>query len=182
MGRTILRLSCFVLSMAMFLGIGTNTWAAEQTKNEIDDRCRIVFAEAGLEPEEGQVAVAAVINNREESELFPDDFYDIINQKGQFSSVKNGEIYNCGKPVDSEKLSPEIYIATRKVTIFQEDPTEALLWAEAERLGLDPEKYAAGGALYFYAPKACSEKALAERANIPVKVQIGNHIFYKVWE
>ena len=63
-----------------------------------------------------------------------------------------------------------------------EDPTEQLLWEEAVRLGLDPEVYAAGGAKYFYNPNACSEAALAERANIKCKVQIGNHVFYKVWD
>lgn len=147
---------------------------------EFQDRCRITYAEAGIESKEGQIAVAAVILNREESSNYPDSFYEVIFQKNQFSPVIDGEIYNDGKVVCYETIPQETIEAVKKA-LNGEDPTEQLLWKEAERLGLDPEKYAKGGALYFYDPRYCSQSILAERANIRVKVQIGNHIFYKVW-
>ncbi|MEI3356536.1 MAG: hypothetical protein V8R81_05810 [Clostridia bacterium] len=57
-----------------------------------------------------------------------------------------------------------------------------LLTAEAIRLGKDPEVYAKGGALYFCELSGCSEKEQAFRANIAVKVKVGDQIYYKVWD
>ena len=62
-----------------------------------------------------------------------------------------------------------------------EDPTENWLRKEAKRLGLNSEKYASGGALYFYSPEFTSSSELVARSNIKCKVQKGGHIFYKVW-
>ena len=151
---------------------------------EFEDRCRLTYAESGLEPEEGQVAVAATILNRQYSSEFKadGDFYKTMNNG--FSSVRNGEIYiMTSNPyvLDYEDV-PEKTIRATERALNGEDPTEQLLWEEAVRLGLDPEVYAAGGAKFFYNPNACSEAALAERASIKCKVQIGNHIFYKVWD
>ena len=147
---------------------------------EFQDRCRIAYAESGVESSKGQIAVVAVILNREESNILPDSFYGVIQQKWQFSSVKDGEIYNCGEVVDYENI-PQRTINAVERALSGEDPTEKLLWEEAERLGYDPEKYAKGGALFFYNPDYCSDAALEERARIKVKVRIGDHIFFKVW-
>lgn len=151
---------------------------------EFQDRCRLTYAESGLEDEIGQVAVAATILNRQYSSEFHADgnFYNVMNNG--FSSVHNGEIYimTSNPYVLYYEDVPERTIRATERAINGEDPTEQLLWEEAVRLGLDPEVYAAGGAKYFYNPNACSEAALAERANIKCKVQIGNHVFYKVWD
>ena len=151
---------------------------------EFQDRCRLTYAESGLEDEIGQVAVAATIIHRQYSPEFRADgnFYNVMNNG--FSSVRNGEIYimTSNPYVLYYEDVPERTIRATERALNGEDPTEQLLWKEAERLGLDPEVYAAGGAKYFYNPNACSEAALAERANIKCKVQIGNHVFYKVWD
>ena len=151
---------------------------------EFQDRCRLTYAESGLEDEIGQVAVAATIIHRQYSPEFraDGDFYNVMNNG--FSSVRNGEIYiMTSKPyVLYYEDVPERTIRATERALNGEDPTEQLLWEEAVRLGLDPEVYAAGGAKYFYNPNVCSEAALAERANIKCKVQIGNHVFYKVWD
>lgn len=144
------------------------------------DRCRLTYAEATGESIIGQIAVAAVVINREECVEFPDTFYEVINQSGQFSVVKNGEIYS-GSIVNYEDISQETINAVKRA-LGGEDPTEQLLWEEAERLGLDPIKYAEGGALYFYNPDGCSDAELKFRANIKVKIRIGNHVFYKYWD
>ena len=151
---------------------------------EFQDRCRLTYAESGLEDEIGQVAVAATIIHRQYSPEFraDGDFYQVMNNG--FSSVRNGEIYiMTSNPyvLYYEDVSERSIRATERA-LNGEDPTEQLLWEEAVRLGLDPEVYAAGGAKYFYNPNVCSEAALAERANIKCKVQIGNHVFYKVWD
>ena len=151
---------------------------------EFQDRCRLTYAESGLEDEIGQVAVAATIIHRQYSPEFRADgnFYNVMNNG--FSSVRNGEIYimTSNPYVLYYEDVPERTIRATERAINGEDPTEQLLWEEAVRLGLDPEVYAAGGAKYFYNPNACSEADLAERANIKCKVQIGNHVFYKVWD
>lgn len=66
--------------------------------------------------------------------------------------------------------------------LMGEDPTEEALRAEARRLGIDEEQYAEGGALFFYNPNACGTNALEEREGIKVKVSLGLHTFYKVWD
>lgn len=136
--------------------------------DEFEDRCRMTYAESGLEDIEGQIAVAAVIINREQNSNFPNTFKGVITQSGAFSSVQGGEIYiMTANPyvLDYEDI-PERTIEATQRAINGEDPTEQLLWNEAVRLGLDPQKYAEGGALFFYNPSACSAEALAERANI----------------
>ena len=159
------------------------TTIVEETQTEIDtefwDFCMLTFAESGAECIEGQIAVAAVIINRKEDSFFPDTFTEVINQPNQFSPVVNGKIYS---EIDSYEELPDKTIEAVERALEGEDPTEQLLWDEAVRLGLDPVKYADGGALYFYNPAYCDWQQLAARNNIKVKVRIGNHIFYKVWD
>ena len=162
----------------------TNSEVQEINQEEFETRCKLTYAESGNQDYEGQVAVAAVILNRQASENFPDTFEGVMTQKGAFSSVKNGNVYiMTSKPyvIEYEKI-PEKTIKATQDALNGYDPTEELLWQEAVRLGLDPEKYAEGGALFFYNPKYCSESALMERNSIKCKVQIGDHIFYKVWD
>nr|BDD45045.1 hypothetical protein 33 [Bacillaceae bacterium] len=53
---------------------------------------RLVEAEAKNQPFEGKVAVAKVVLNRVESNLFPNDIRSVIYQPRQFSPVSNGMI------------------------------------------------------------------------------------------
>lgn len=142
--------------------------------------CEITYAEAGNQTEEQQVAAAATILNRVESNIFPNTIREVIMQKGQFASTRNGHIYACGKTVDFSKVPDMTKEAARKA-LNGEDPTENWLRKEAKRLGLNSEKYASGGALYFYSPEFTSSSELAARSNIKCKVQKGGHVFYKVW-
>ena len=140
----------------------------------------ITYAEAGNQTEEQQVATAATILNRVESNIFPNTIKEVIMQKGQFASTRNGHIYACGKTVDFSKV-PDVTKEAARRALNGEDPTENCLRKEAQRLGLSSEKYASGGALYFYSPEYTSSSELAARSNIKCKVQKGGHVFYKVW-
>lgn len=155
------------------------------TTEEYEEFCIIGMAEFGIESLEGQIAGFATILNRYQSSQYPDTVHDVIHQPYQFSAVRNGEIYvlKNGKYVVAqfEDVNEKTILAAQRA-LKGEDPTEQLLWEEAERLGLDPKKYAEGGALFFYNPDHCSEAELKAREAIKVKVSIGNHVFYKFWD
>ncbi|WP_139376806.1 cell wall hydrolase [Halobacillus salinus] len=67
--------------------------------NEKDLLSRLVEAEAKGESYAGKVAVATVVLNRVESELFPDSLRGVILQEYQFTPVSNGQI---NKPASQE--------------------------------------------------------------------------------
>jgi N-acetylmuramoyl-L-alanine amidase len=93
------------------------------TLNDVDLLAHLIFAEAGIEPYSGQVAVGAVVLNRTRSKEFPNTIAGVIYQTGQFEPV--GNYYFNSEPSASAK--------------------QAAL--EAVR-GTDPSH----GALYFFDP------------------------------
>lgn len=140
----------------------------------------VTYAEAGNQTLEQQLAVAATILNRVESESFPNTIQEVISQKGQFSSVKGGTVMAFGEPVAFSDV-PESCVEAAERALAGEDPTEELLRQEAIRKGLNPDEYARGGALFFYNPDYCGNSEIEMRNSIQVKVEYGDHIFYKVW-
>jgi N-acetylmuramoyl-L-alanine amidase len=60
---------------------------------------RLVTAEAKGEPYEGKVAVATVVLNRVDHEMYPDSIKEVIYEKRQFQPVDNGMI---NKPATEE--------------------------------------------------------------------------------
>lgn len=119
------------------------------SEGDFDLLVRLVAAEAGGEPYDGQVAVAAVVLNRMRSYKFPNTVRGVVYQENQFSSVP--------------KLP---YIV----------PSESCRRAVVEALnGIDPSN----GALYFYNPETSSEEGLRffNSANLKVTARIGNHVF-----
>ena len=106
---------------------------------------RLVYAEARGEPYKGQVAVAAVVLNRVRSASFPNTISGVIYQSGAFSCVSIGSINNT--------------------------PDSSCVRAALEAMnGWDPT----GGCLYYYNPRATSDKWIRTRT---VKTVIGNHSF-----
>ncbi|MBR1821307.1 MAG: spore cortex-lytic enzyme [Clostridia bacterium] len=106
---------------------------------------KLVYAEARGESYKGQVAVAAVVLNRVASSSFPNTISGVIYQSGAFSCVSNGSINNT--------------------------PDSTAIRAALDALnGWDPT----GGCLYYYNPKATSDKWIRTRT---VKTVIGNHSF-----
>ncbi|WP_082234500.1 cell wall hydrolase [Halobacillus massiliensis] len=61
---------------------------------EKDLLARLVEAEAQGENYSGKVAVATVVLNRVDSDIFPDTIHNVINDGIQFSPVLNGSINN----------------------------------------------------------------------------------------
>ncbi|CEI83768.1 spore cortex-lytic enzyme [Oceanobacillus oncorhynchi subsp. incaldanensis] len=63
------------------------------SNNDIQLMANAVYGEARGEPYEGQVAVAAVILNRVNSELFPDTVSGVIFEPRAFTAVADGQIW-----------------------------------------------------------------------------------------
>ena len=85
-----------------------------------------------------------------------------------------------GEPVAFSEV-PESCVQAAERALAGEDPTEELLRQEAISKGFNPDEYASGGALFFYNPDYCGSSEIEMRNSIQVKVEFGDHIFYKVW-
>ena len=125
------------------------TAASESGSDEIDLLARVINAEARGEPYLGQVAVGAVIMNRVKSAEFPNTIAGVIYQKGQFSSVTDGQINKA----------------------YEDEATIKKAAREAYN-GSDPTN----GALFFYNAKTTKSKWLYTRPTLKV---IGSHTFAK---
>ncbi len=53
----------------------------------------IIYAESGNQPLEGKIAVGNVVMNRVNDSRFPDNIYDVLFQKNQFTPASSGSIY-----------------------------------------------------------------------------------------
>ncbi|MFC4322917.1 cell wall hydrolase [Litchfieldia salsa] len=113
---------------------------ASFSANELDLLARIVRAEAQSEPFEGKVAVAAVVLNRVESDLFPNSIKEVIYQPRQFQPVSNGQI---NKPADEESI-------------------------RAVHAALTDMRSIAQGSLFFYNPTIATSRWLDSRATAVV--------------
>lgn len=118
---------------------------------ELDLLARLITAEAGAEPYDGQVAVGAVVLNRIKSGNFPKTIQEVIYQAGQFSSLPK-----------LDGLQPS---------------ASALQAAKDAIAGTDPSMMA----LYFYNPLTCKPEGLRffSSPKLQVTVKIGNHVFLK---
>lgn len=93
------------------------------SQQDVHDLARIIYGEARGEPFEGQVAVAAVVLNRLESQSFGNSVKEVIFEPGAFTAVDDGQFY----------LQPD---------------SNAYRAAEAALRGWDPT----GDALYYWNP------------------------------
>ena len=144
----------------------------------------VVYAESGGSTVEEQMSTTETILNRVATKRM--SLTQVIFEKGQFACARNGNIYTgMGESLrlmTPDRVSNDTAQSVEAVLYAKSYITEALLTAEAIRVGKDPEVYAKGGAQYFCELSGCSEKEKAARANIAVKIQIGDHIYYKVWD
>ncbi|SHE43900.1 spore cortex-lytic enzyme [Seinonella peptonophila] len=105
--------------------------------NDIKLMSNAVYGEARGEPYVGQVAVAAVILNRLESEKFPNSISSVIFQPGAFTAVADGQIW----------LTPN---ATAKRAVL-----DAIK-------GWDPST----GCLYYFNPQTATSKWIWSRPQV----------------
>lgn len=111
------------------------------TRDDIILLARIIHGEARGEDFRGKVAVGSVILNRIKSNRFPDTIRDVILQKGQFSSLMDGQAnYYPGE--------------------------EELQAARAALLGYDPTL----GSIFFYNPDIATNTAWISQRNFVTRI------------
>jgi len=112
-------------------GVGPKTSSLIQ---EIEMMAHVVYGESRGESYQGQVAVAAVILNRVESNDFPDSVRDVVFQRNAFTAINDGQ-YNL-QPNDTA------YHAVKDAM-----------------LGWDPSY----GSVYYYNPKLATDQWIFTR-------------------
>lgn len=105
------------------------TYIINLSQSEIDLLAKVVYAESGSQPFEGQVAVAATVINRVYSPKFPNTLTQVIYAPNQFGVVRNGAINR-----------------TPSATAYEA--------VEAAMRGQDPSN----GGLYFWNPRTTKSK------------------------
>ena len=79
----------------------------------------VTMAEAEGECEEGKRLVIDTILNRVDSEYFPDNVYDVVYQRSQFTSIWNGRVDRCEVREDiCELVREELQSRTNTDVIF----------------------------------------------------------------
>ena len=132
--------------------IGAAVTSADAPHNAMDLYwlSRIIYAESGAEPLEGQIAVGNVVLNRMASQEFPDTIPSVIFDRVdgiQFEPVENGMVYK----------TPSVRSVEAAVRVLQGENT-------------------IGDAMYFYAPAL--SQGIWINANRPYLKTIGCHRFY----
>lgn len=89
------------------------------TEKEMDLLARLVTVEAGGEPLEAQIGVAAVVVNRVKSSSFPNTVTDVICARNQFPPVQNGWI---SRPATATA------VAAATQALYGNDPTNGALY------------------------------------------------------
>ncbi len=108
---------------------------------------RIIQAEAEAEPQEGKIAVGAVVVNRVRHSDFPNTIYEVIMEPYQFESVANNRLASVVTPNQ-----------------------EAIEAAEKALQGVDPTN----GALFFFNPHLTENQWLKSKR---VQMATGKHFF-----
>jgi N-acetylmuramoyl-L-alanine amidase len=122
------------------------------SKEDKELLAKLIRAEAVGEPFAGKVAVATVVLNRVDSNLFPNTIKEVIYEVSPggyyaFSPVQNGQI---NKPADEDS-----YRAVEEAIAFRGQGQ---------------------GSIYFYNPVTAKSEWILSRQ---VTIQIGNHVFAK---
>lgn len=158
-----------ILGMMVLLMLGcmhSVTLSKQLSEKQFECLTRNVYFESGIEPDEGQMAVAFVTLNRVHSNVYPNTICKVVYQ----SEYENGQpkLNRCqfswfcdNKP---DKLHPALYAHVKRNTeraikqYYSDDfvdPTDGALWFHGE----------------YVRPYWASK--------VTKTVQIGRHIFYK---
>ncbi len=88
--------------------------------DEIEMLQKIAICEANVDGVEGMAYVIKVVMNRVESDKFPNNVKDVIYQKNQFSTIKNGA-YDKAKPNEESKEAYDLALELDNEALFFEN-------------------------------------------------------------
>lgn len=151
--------SSFVDQPAASLNLPQYKDLNKEQKKEIDCLTRNIYREAGIEPEDGMIAVGLVTMNRVKTEGFPETVCKVVNQKRkqtcQFSWVCLQNLPRVDQRIYSysRSLAIKVFFNHNKIV----DTTQ--------------------GALFYHA-----DYVRPRWNNLEVTTKIGRHIFYKPGE
>lgn len=99
---------------------------------------RIIYAEAGVEPFDGKIAVGNVVLNRVRDEIFPSNIYDVIFDRKygvQFTPTVNGMIYCTPneESVIAAKICLEGYSISYEILYFINASLATNFWVPQNR-------------------------------------------------
>lgn len=122
--------------------------SAYYNENELYWLSRIISAESRGEPIRGQMAVGNTVLNRVRSASFPNSIYGVIFQRGQFSPVLNGTIYNtpAWSSVTAAKMCLEGYAIDNGTLFFCNVATSTSSWIVQNRT----RAFVIGAHTFFY--------------------------------
>ena len=128
----------------------------QRKKDLIETIAKVVYAEARGESFTGQVAVAATIVNRLESEEFSNELTKVL-----------------------EHYTPRYKEVTTEM--LEQNPS-CLKAAEKAYNGEYPlAEFLGGPTLFFYNPEKSDEDEVEARKDIEITTRVGNHVFYSKW-
>lgn len=134
------------------------------TNGKIEPICDVevltamLYCEACGECDEGKYAVMSVIANRKKSSSFPNTYYEVLTQKGQFSPYASGKLV---KVLDEQKYNNETNCRQVVIDVIENGVT--------------------GDWLYFWSKSFYDSKPDGERPPEDTIQQIGNQVFWKNW-
>lgn len=99
------------------------TYDYQADRGDLDELARVVYLEAGSQGKECMQAVASVIINRVDSDIFPCTIHEVIHQKGQYSTAD----------VDCNYVSQEAYSVAYSVLRHGSMIPEGVLYQRCKR-------------------------------------------------
>ena len=106
----------------------TNKGAISHDVSDVDLLAAIIYCEAGAESFDVQLGVASVVMNRVRSGTYPNNIYDVIHQRGQFSPVREGKL---ARVLDGKKATASCYEAANQALAGADNTDGAIGFAYA---------------------------------------------------
>ncbi len=106
----------------------TNQGAVSYDVSDLDLLAAIIYCEAGAESFDVQLGVASVVMNRVRSATYPNNVYDVIHQRGQFSPVREGKL---ARVLENGSATESCYEAARQALAGADNTDGAIGFAYA---------------------------------------------------
>lgn len=99
-------------------------------KKEVELLARLIYSEAGIESAACKYAVANVVMNRLEHPNYPNDLFNVIHQKGQFSVIADNSFYDkepskLSYQIARDVLNNNVRVIPKNILFFKAEYSKA---------------------------------------------------------